>query len=241
MTIARKLIVTAGLAAVAATTGGVIAYASVPSADNTITACVSSGGLTRIIDTDAGQTCNTSETKVSWGGGMRYIGKWSNIGSRPRGSNGYVIINKGDVVYYDGAPNAFGCTSPRGSWVSVAGSYAYPCLESPQNWAPLALDGKDARSAEVHWATISGAGALTGSSDSNAATYPSGTGYTWVYFPTLDAGKCAVEATVSDYRPTVLATAYRYGGGWVLLAAYDTTNRSYVAAAIDLTVTCGKY
>jgi hypothetical protein len=237
MRIAKKLIVTAGVAAAAATAGGVIAYAAIPSADNTITACVGSAGVVRIIDTEAGQTCTTSEKQISWGGGMRYIGKWSNIGSRPK-LNGYPIINKGDVVYYDGAPNAFGCTSPRGSWVSVAGSYAYPCLESPQNWAPLALDG---RGSEGHWATVSGTGALTGSSDTNVATYPNSTGSTWVYFPTLDASKCAIEANASDYRPTVLATAYRWGGGWVLLTAYDTTNRSYVAAAIDLTVSCGKY
>lgn len=246
MQIVKKLAVAAGLAVVAATVGGVVAYASVPSADGTITACVAkSGGAVRIVDTDAGQTCTTAETKVSWGSGMHYVGTWAQRSSWNGGSTGYPIVHKGDVMYYDGAPNAFGCTSPRGAWVSVAGSYAYPCLEFPQNWAPVALDGKDGkdgRNADVHWAQISGSGALTGSSDAGVTVSYAGTGQTWVRFSNFDPSKCAVSATVSDYHPFALASAYRYpSGGWVLVSAMDVSSKAYVAVPIDLTLSCGKY
>lgn len=241
-----------GAAVVAASAAGV-AYASIPSADNTITACVAkTGGAVRIVDADAGQTCQSTETQVQWGGGMRYIGRWSNIGSRPRDASGYVIIKKGDVVYYDGAPNAFGCTSPKGSWVSVAGAYAYPCLESPQNWAPLALDGTPGapgKNADVHWANFDATGKLIGSSDGNPVVYNYASyGYVYVQFPGVDASKCSVATSLSSQGG--IYAGYSGASGTPYADVYSTyilggvrqpNGSSTPFKPITITATCAHY
>ena len=134
----RKL--SAIAAVVVAGVAGTVVYAdaAVPSADNTITGCYTTGNPLKVIDTDAGQKCATGETTLSWGGGMRFRGVWKDgPGPACPPAGLYDSTKKGDVIRYEGTINKFGCTSPKGSWVNVAGSYAYPCLEWPQNWAPL--------------------------------------------------------------------------------------------------------
>lgn len=47
--------------------GGITAYAAIPAADGTITACMTKpGGTIRLIDAEHGATCKKSETKVEW-------------------------------------------------------------------------------------------------------------------------------------------------------------------------------
>ena len=195
-----KVIIGAVAGAALALTAGGIAHAAIPSADASFTACVlKAGGATRIIDTDAGQTCQTTETKVSWGGGMRYRGVWTTRFPWP--GSGYPEVRKGDVIYYNGPSNAFGCSSPSGSYVSVAGSYAYPCLEFPQNWAPLALDGAKGtpgKNSDVHWVTLDAQGKMVSSSEAGVEVYASPGSYHFVRFPNLDPTKCALQASVSD-------------------------------------------
>lgn len=247
----RIITLAIGGAVVAASAAGV-AYASVPSADNTITACVAkAGGLVRIVDTDAGQTCSSTETQVQWGGGMRYIGTWSNIGSRPK-VNGYPDIHKGDVVYYDGAPNAFGCSTPRGSWVSVAGAYAYPCLEYPQNWAPLALDGAagaPGKNADVHWANFDATGKLIGSSDASTYVYNSASyGYVYIQFPNLDLTKCSLATNVSSHGGSIAGYSSASGTpfadeyyGYILAGVRQTNGFKTPFQPITVTATCVHY
>jgi hypothetical protein len=217
------------------------AYAAVPSANNTITGCYTTASPLRIIDTDAGQTCATGETTLSWGGGMRFRGVWKDgpgPGVPPAGL--YGSTKKGDVIRYEGTLNKFGCTSPKGAWVSVAGSYAYPCLEFPQNWAPLALDGQQGSNADAHWVSLNSNGTLRAASDAGVNIYP-GYGYAYVQIPTVpDPSKCGLSATGTTYTDRVNATASNYGG-YVLVVTRDVTSGAFTPASVDLTVTCAKY
>ena len=62
----NKLMAVAAATGAAALAGG-IAYAAIPAADGTITACTDSGGRNvRLIDTEAGGVCATGEKKVAW-------------------------------------------------------------------------------------------------------------------------------------------------------------------------------
>lgn len=223
---------------------GLYAYAAVPSADNTISGCYSATTALRIIDTEKGQACQTGETLLSWGGGMRFRGVWKagpGPGVPPPGL--YQSTRKGDVIRYEGAPNQFGCTSPKGAWVSVAGSYAYPCLEYPQNWAPLALDGQagtNGNNADTHWVSLTSTGTVRAASDSGVVTYP-GTGYAYLSFPTVaDPSKCGLSATTTAYTSRVTTTA-QITSGYILVATRDVGTGAFTATPVDVTITCAKY
>lgn len=43
------------------------AYAAIPSANGTISACKDSKGALKVIDADAGQTCNANQQLLTWG------------------------------------------------------------------------------------------------------------------------------------------------------------------------------
>jgi hypothetical protein len=231
-------------AVIVAVVGGTVAYASaaVPSADNMITGCYTTGYPLRIIDTDASQKCAAGEQTLSWGGGMRFRGVWKDgpgPGVPPAGL--YQSTKKGDVIRFEGTPiNKFGCTSPKGSWVSVAGSYAYPCLEFPQNWAPLALDGATGSNADAHWVSLNANGTLRAASDTGIVIY-TGVGYAYVSIPTVpDPSKCGLSATTTAYTSRVTTTA-QISSGYILVATRDLATGAFTAAPIDLTVTCAKY
>ncbi len=222
--------------------GGAIAMAATPSADNTITACFSQANPNlRVIDAEAGQACATGETKLSWGGGMRFLttwGKWDNV----KRENGYPVIRKGDVVRYDGDPKAFGCTTPKGSWVSVAGAYSYPCVEHPQNWVPLALDGAagaPGKNADAHWATLNADMSLKAASDNGVQTY-AGTGYSYIYFP-FNVTNCAATATLADYTSkATIVSAAPYYDNYVLVVAKDAS-QNFVNAPVNVALNCASY
>ncbi len=233
-------------AVVVAVLGGsvVYAHAAVPSADNTVTGCYSASTALRIIDTDKGQTCQTSETLLSWGGGMRFRGVWKDgpgPGVPPAGL--YNSTKKGDVIRMEVPVNKFGCTTPKGSWVNVVGSYAYPCLEFPQNWAPLALDGAQGApgsNADTHWVSLNANGSLRAASDAGVVTY-TGTGYAYVTIPTVgDPTTCGLSATTTAYTSRVTTTA-QVSSGYILVATRDLSTGAFTAAPIDLIVTCAKY
>lgn len=242
----RSLIIgTIGVTAAGVTVGGVtIANAAVPSADNTITGCYTSGSPLRIIDTEAGQACAAGERTLAWGGGMRFRGVWKDgpgPGVPPAGL--YQSTKKGDVIRYEGPPNKFGCTSPKGSYVSVAGSYAYPCIEYPQNWAPLALDGAPGASgsnADAHWVSLNANGTVRASSDAGVVTY-TGTGYAYLTIPTIpDPSRCGLTVTTTSYTSRVTATA-QVSSGYILAVTRDLTTGAFTAAPVDVVATCAKY
>lgn len=63
----KRLTVAVVSAASALVVAGGIAYAGIPSADGTITACFTkSGGALRVIDAEAGQTCAKNEIQLQW-------------------------------------------------------------------------------------------------------------------------------------------------------------------------------
>lgn len=222
--------------------GLAVADAAIPSANNTITACrMTSTGAVRIIDAEAGQTCTTAETAISWGGGMRFRGVWRDgpgPGVPPAGL--YDSTRKGDVIRTEVPTNKFGCTTPRGSWVNVVGSYAYPCLEFPQNWAPLALDGAQGSNADAHWVSLTSTGTVRASSDAGVVSYP-GTGYAYVQIPTVpDPSKCGLSATPTNYTQRVVVTAQAYSP-YVLVVTRDAVTGNFTSAPFDLVVTCAKY
>jgi hypothetical protein len=237
----RRLVAITGVMSVAVAATVMNAVAAVPSKDNTITGCYVSGAPLRIIDTDAGQACSSGESTVSWGGGMRFRGVWKDgpgPGYPPAGL--YQSTKKGDVIRYEGTINKFGCTSPKGSWVSVAGSYAYPCLEFPQNWAPLALDGPQGSNADAHWVSLTSSGGVRASSDSGIVTY-TGYGYTYLSIPTVaDPSKCGLSATLTAYTNRVTVSA-QVSSGYILVASRDLSSGAFTAAPIDLVVTCANY
>jgi hypothetical protein len=238
----RRLLAAVGV--VVAVVAGSVVYASaaVPSADNTITGCYTTGNPLKIIDTDTGQTCATGETTLSWGGGMRFRGVWKDgpgPGTPPAGL--YQSTKKGDVIRFEGTPiNKFGCTSPKGSWVNVAGSYAYPCLEFPQNWAPLALDGPQGSNADTHWVSLTPTYSVRAARDAGVFTYP-GYGYAYVNIPSVpDPSKCGLSVTPTSYSNRVTATAQVYSA-YVLVVTKDVTTGAFTNAPVDLTITCAKY
>jgi hypothetical protein len=239
----RSLIIGA-IGVVAGVIGGglTIASAAVPSADNTISGCYTTGNPLRIIDKEAGQVCNTGEVALSWGGGMRFRGVWTDgvgPGNIPYNSTDRPI-RKGDVVRMEVPTRKFGCTTPKGSWVNVVGQHSYPCLEFPQNWAPLALDGPQGSNADVHWVSLTSTGTVRAASDAGVTTY-TGTGYAYFTVPSVpDLTKCGVTATVTDFSKNLIVTAQPYGAQYILVTTKSTTG-SWVAAPVDATVTCAKY
>jgi len=46
------------------------AFAAIPSSNGTITTCYAQNGSLRVIDTEAGQTCRSTETQLSWKDGI---------------------------------------------------------------------------------------------------------------------------------------------------------------------------
>lgn len=70
----------------------------------------------------------------------------------------------------------------KGSWVNVVGAHSYPCLELPQNWAPLALDGAQGSNAKFQWVSLTSTGTVRAASDAGVTTY-AGTGYTYITIP----------------------------------------------------------
>lgn len=221
--------------------GGSIAWASIPGSNNLVTACVTSTtGSVRIIDTDKGQTCTTAETKVNWGGGMRFRGIWTYTGGANPGNIPYSSsdLRKGDVIRYEGPSNLFGCTTPKGAWVNVVGSHSYPCLEYPQNWAPLALDGKDGKAAPVSWVRLNATGVVLAKSASfNVTPYAYSDGTIWLSVPDLNDDKCAV--TVTPLTDTLGVSITRYNETyptWTLLRA--TKNGAAVASGAEVVYTC---
>ena len=61
----RKLISLAALAvAIAAITG--VGYAAIPSSNGVISACKDSKGTLKVIDAEAGQTCNANQQPLTW-------------------------------------------------------------------------------------------------------------------------------------------------------------------------------
>lgn len=239
---ARARIVAAFLLAASLIVGGSIAWASIPGSNNLVTACVTSAtGNVRIIDTDTGQTCTAAETKVSWGGGMRFRGIWTYTGGANPGNIPYTSadpVRKGDVIRYEGPSNLFGCTSPKGAWVNVAGAHSYPCLEFPKNWAPLALDGKDGKAAPVSWVRFNASGAvLAKSTGFNVTPYAYSDGTLWLNVPDLNDDKCAVTVTpLSDTLGVSITRSNESYPTWTLLRA--TKNGTAVASGAEVVFTC---
>jgi hypothetical protein len=238
----KKLILGSAIGAAVVVAGTGVAFGSIPGSDNSVTACVtSSTGAVRIVDVDAGQTCQTSETKVTWGGGMRFRGVWSVApGTTGPGSVPYssATVRKGDVIRYDGPSGQFGCTTPKGAWVNVAGSHAYPCLEFPQNWAPLALDGRPA-AADTHWVNVNASGQVISASEPGVVTYP-GTGYVYVTFPKVDVSKCGISVSVNDYSSTpVIPTASSVYTNYIL-ATTRQPDGTWTSRPLSIVADCGK-
>lgn len=235
------LAVVAGTAV--AITAGTVAYGSIPGSDNQVTACVTpSTGAVRIVDTDAGQTCQSTETKVSWGGGMRFRGVWSDgvgPGNIPYTSSN--PVKKGDVIRYDGPERKFGCTTPKGAWVNVVGQHSYPCLEFPQNWAPLALDGAAGRSGalDTHWVNLNAAGQVVAASRPGVLSYP-GTGYAYVTFPGVDLTKCAVTASVGNFSLNLTSTAQAYTAQYALVTTKNASTGTWTSAPMSIVASCAQ-
>lgn len=61
----RKLIALAALAVAIAAIAGV-GYAAIPSSNGVISACKDSKGTLKVIDAEAGQTCNSNQQPLSW-------------------------------------------------------------------------------------------------------------------------------------------------------------------------------
>jgi hypothetical protein len=243
----RSTKVMAAFAMLAAVVGGTtLAHAAIPSKTNRITGCYSAANPTlRMVDTDAGQACASGETTVAWGGGMQFRGVWTST-SKPFGTYGQggEQLHKGDVVRYEGSPTAFGCSSPKGSWVNVVGDYAYPCLEYPQNWVPLALDGPagaPGSNANTHWVHFDAAHNVVASSEPVTYSYPSSS-YGFVQLRDVpDLSKCALAATVTDYTAAGGTTAFAQNYYGYILFGTKNTAGSFTAVPVDVTITCSHY
>ena len=99
----KRLAALVGLLSLGAAGYG-IAYATIPDASGVIHGCRDNTyGYTRIIDTDAGTTCTSSETPVSWAAGSRtsyYVNTSSAVVVAPGQSSGLQTIhcNTGDTA-----------------------------------------------------------------------------------------------------------------------------------------------
>ena len=227
-----RVLAASGLALTIAAGGSMIAWASIPGSNNLFTAYIATEtGNLRVIDADAGQTCLSTETKVAWGGGMRFRGIWKTVTPPYTSSD---PVRKGDVLRYEGPVNQFGCTTPKGSWVSVAGQHSYPCLEYPQNWAPLALDGSPA---PVYWVRVSANGTQIAKSANLRVDAYSYSGWLYLYLPELDVTKCAVAATpLTDQLDVTISRYPDLCANWVILRTLK--GASYVSSGAEVTLTC---
>ncbi len=105
--------------------GGSVAYASIPSSTGVIHACYSTTsnpvGRLRVIDADAGQTCQAGETALTWNqAGFHFQGAWS-------GTTAYAV---GDVVTRNGA-----------SYFALVANTNVNPVGHPTTWAVLAAKG----------------------------------------------------------------------------------------------------
>ena len=115
----RKLLIAACVGCVAALAGDV-ALASIPAPNGVISACYAkTGGALRVIDPSKGQSCSTSEKRLSWNAhGLNWLGPWS-------AATTYAI---GDAVTLNGS-----------SWFAITSSHNSP-PPSPA-WGQLAAAG----------------------------------------------------------------------------------------------------
>jgi Collagen triple helix repeat (20 copies) len=105
--------------------GGSVAYASIPSSTGVIHACYSTTsnpvGRLRVIDADAGQTCQAGETPLNWSQkAFNFRGAWS-------GTTAYAV---GDVVTRNGA-----------SYFALVANTNVNPVGHPGTWAVLAAQG----------------------------------------------------------------------------------------------------
>ena len=238
----RTRIVIAAAGAVATVAGGsTLARAAVPaSTDHKVTACYSSTNPNlRVVDAEAGAGCAAGEQAVSMlTDGMQWAGNWAEGSGPGKVAPGlsYSSGNRGKVVHMDVAPNKFGCTTPRGLWISMTNSYAYPCLES-SNWQLVMADPLPAP--KVHHARIN-ADHTVATSSAPMQVY-GGDGFGYLSFPGIaDINACTVTATVGSYGSKGLfATAEPYYG--YLLYTTRTADGTWVNAPVDVTAVCGTY
>lgn len=81
-----------------------VASASIPAADGRIHACVGKNGATRVIDTDAGRKCTSTEKRIAWN---------AKGPAGPRGATG--ATGARGAAGPAGPPGADGATGPSGS------------------------------------------------------------------------------------------------------------------------------
>jgi hypothetical protein len=115
--LSKKILVAVVAAALAALAGG-IAYASIPDSNSVIHGCyLKTGGILRVVDTNAGQACSTVEKPLTW--------------NQRGGSDGWdaqlngTVPTGGSDVQLSGGANGI----PPGSYL-VSGSVSWPALDS---------------------------------------------------------------------------------------------------------------
>lgn len=236
-----KLTVIGVVGAALLSTGAIVARAAIPSSsDGTITACYSSANpALRVIDAQAGATCAAGETSVAWNMGMRWAGQWDDGTGPGKVAPGltYPSGNRNKVVRMNVPKGKFGCTTPKGLWVSITDSYSYPCVEYPQNWVLLVPDPVVP---DTHWVRTGGDGKVVASSEPVDYAYLS-SGYGYLHIPTIaDLNQCSLTGNVADYATSGVTMTVQPYYGYVLYTLRKADGSS-VSAPVNITITCTRY
>lgn len=238
MKLTTKLTILAA-AAIGGTTLTGIAIAGTPSADGTITACVKTDGTPRIIDTEAGGTCTSTEKRLAWSSGWRHRGTYD-------AAKTYAV---GDVVVL---PKVCGTVGPsfqegRSVWVKVNnGSTPYCLLDSyhidSATWRPLSLPPSTPRRAPVQGAAgvrveTTDEGRTDVADDKYFVKLWNYSGIVWINMPGADARKCRVAATALSGDPVVV-TRYESGySEWIALLT-QLPSGADVEIPLDVIIDC---
>ncbi len=252
------------VAVVAAIVLGGGAYAAIPSADGTVTACTAANGTAvRLIDTDAGQACNAGEKKVAWNQKGDFTAA-TDYDHAKDSAGGYKV---GDLVRM---VNTTQCNSsdPRslgGLFVKIkvhAWPYSmWPCKMGNDTaaladlgWKRISSDGqrgptgmRGATGAPgpnyQHWAKFDADGNVVASSEPLAYSWGSGTGQALVQFTNVDLTKCAITVTPvsTEYgnEGAVHGTySLYYNAQYLYARAYNAARTAFADVALDVIANC---
>ena len=236
--------------------GGIGAYAAIPDATGTITACYDPANpVVKVLDTATSTACPTGQQKITWNRGMKHAGPYDIAKDR---ANGYEI---GDIVHMTA-----GCSQTDWAWgdggayikvqkVALGASESLPCV-APRvdgtargGWAILSRNGARGPTGPRGASGAPGpayfvrVGANDNDTDRWAPAYrtPIRTwnygDIVWINTPNLDVTKCTVTATpitsVANANATRLDATYK---DWIGL--YTNADGARSRMAVDVTIAC---
>lgn len=212
-----------------------IAVAGIPAADGTITACVSSAGAPRIIDTEAGQTCAAGERQINWSSGWRHRGTYDStktyqvgdivIVHQPCGTTAArYVVQPATFIKVTPDPEYGGCPYSNFSWQFLSKPMDRVQLPKPTGPVSFRIGANDSGtySSEVSRFVVQ--------------TWNYGD-VAWIYTSGMDARRCRVTASAVSDIPVVITRSTASYANWIPLNVRTHTN-GFTRVPIDVVLDC---